>query len=281
MLLAATLPAQARDVAGLQPEAEVVSRFVPGRMVQVWLPPDYGKGSRRYPVIYLHDGQNVFDEPAPLSGHSWHVERALALGIAEHRMRPAILVAVWNTANRLGEYMPEAALPGGNEGVALAPGVTLPRGQVAGDAYLRFLVEELKPRIDRRYRTLADPRNTLLMGSSMGGLISAYAVARYPKTFGGAACLSTSWPIAGGFAVDWFAAHLPDTASHRFYFDHGTGTADGEIGPDQSRVDAALAGAGYGPASLLSLRWPGYRHTEAAWAERVYAPLEFLLGPIR
>ncbi|MES2442665.1 MAG: alpha/beta hydrolase-fold protein [Pseudomonadota bacterium] len=274
----------AEDAAsGLQPREQIESRFVPSRTVQVWLPPGYGSSRARYPVIYLHDGQNVYDEPAPFSGKSWEVHRALADGIAKGRMRPAILVAVWNNDNRLGEYMPEAALAAAPDaatepGTDLFRGLPLKRASVAGDAYLRFLVEELKPRIDARYRTRKGRAHSFLMGSSMGGLISAYALVRYPRVFGGAACLSTAWPIGGGFAADWFARHLPDRHGHKLYFDYGTGTNDGAIQPFQLRVDAAARAAGYGPHAYRSLPWPGHMHTESAWAERVHVPLAFLLS---
>lgn len=273
----ATIPPQpaiyADAAQGLQPKIEVASRHVPARTVQVWLPPGYAAGHRRYPVIYLHDGQNVFDEPARLSGASWRVHRALAQAIAQNRARPAILVAVWSNDNRLGEYMPQAAL-------ADAPDVPLPvdRANVAGDAYLRFLVEELKPLIDRTYRTRRGRDDMMLMGSSMGGLISAYALSRYPDVFGAAACLSTSWPIGEGFAARWYATHLPDPAHHRLYFDYGTGTEDGTIAPDQAQVTRSAHASGFVDGRNWMVReWPGDRHTESAWAGRVAVPLAFLL----
>jgi len=271
------------DGEGLQPKERIESRFVPGRTIQVWLPPGYAQGRARYPVIYLHDGQNVYDEPAPFSGKSWQVHRALSGGIAKGLMRPAILVAVWNNDNRLGEYMPQAALAAAPDaatepGKDLFAGLPLKRESVAGDAYLRFLAEELKPRIDARYRTLRGRDHCFQMGSSMGGLISAYALVRYPRIFGGAACLSSAWPIGGGFAAGWFARHLPDPRRHKLYFDYGTGTEDGAIEPFQLGVDAAAHAAGFDARSYRSLPWPGHKHTESAWAERVHVPLSFLLG---
>ena len=273
-------PAFAADPAdGLQPKVTVTSVNVPAHTVQVWLPADYATSKRRYPVIYLHDGQNVYDDPSPWSGKSWAVHRALAKLIAERKARPAILVAVWNNDNRIGEYMPQAAVPPVvTPGNPAAPDLfkTLPveRAKIAGDAYLKFLVTELKPMIDRQYRTLRGPRDTMLMGSSMGGLISAYALVRYPAVFGAAACLSTAWPIGDGFTERWFEAHLPrDTA--RLYFDYGTGTNDGTIEPFQARIDAAAGNRG---GRWVSRAFPGAEHSERAWAARVDIPLIFLLG---
>jgi predicted alpha/beta superfamily hydrolase len=271
-------PALAADPAdGLQPKFTAASKFVPARTVQVWLPPDYARSNRRYPVIYLHDGQNVYDDPSPWSGKSWAVHRALAKLVAEKKVRPAILVAVWNTDNRIGEYMPQAAVPqAGAKGDPAADDLfrKLPveRAKIAGDAYLAFLVTELKPLIDKQYRTLRGPRDTMLMGSSMGGLISAYALVRYPAVFGAAACLSTAWPIGDGFTERWFEAHLP---SGRLYFDYGTGTNDGAIAPFQVRLDAAAGNRG---GRWVSRAFPGAEHSERAWAARVDIPLTFLLA---
>lgn len=278
LLALVATPALAADPAdGLQPEFTAASKFVPSRTVQVWLPPDYATAQRHYPVIYLHDGQNVYDRPSPWSNASWAVHRALARLIAERKVRPAILVAVWNTDNRIGEYMPEAAVPpvvtpGDPAADDLFKQLPVERAKIAGDAYLAFLVTELKPLIDRRYRTMRGPRDTMLMGSSMGGLISAYALVRYPDVFGAAACLSTAWPIGGGFTERWFERHLPDG---RLYFDYGTGTNDGTIAPFQARIDAAAGNRG---GRWVSRAFPGAEHSERAWAARVDIPLTFLLA---
>ena len=263
----------ADPAAGLQPPVTIASARVPARTVQVWLPAGYDRGDARYPVIYMTDGQNVFDTPAALSGHCWQVHRTLAALVAAHRVRPAIIVAVWSNANRIGDYMPEAALAGAPAGVL--DGLPVTRAQVAGDAYLRFLVTELKPLIDARYRTRPGRRDTFAMGSSMGGLIAAYAATRYPRVFGGIAGLSTAWQIGDGFAERWYAAHLPPRST-RAYFDYGTGTNDGVIGPWQDRLTASAGAAG---RHWLVPSWPGDAHTESAWAGRVAVPIEWLLGP--
>ena len=263
----------ADPAAGLQPPMTLASAFVPARTVQVWLPAGYDRGDARYPVIYMTDGQNVFDTPAALSGRSWQVHHTLAALIAAHRVRPAIVVAVWSNANRIGEYMPQAALA--DAPATVLDGLPVTHAQVAGDAYLRFLVDELKPAIDARYRTLPGRRDTFAMGSSMGGLIAAYAATRYPRVFGGIAGLSTAWQIGGGFTERWYAAHLPPRST-RVYFDYGTGTNDGVIGPWQDRLTAVATAAG---RHWQVRAWPGDAHTESAWAGRVGVPLEWLLGP--
>ena len=112
--------------------------------------------------------------------------------------------------------------------------------EFTSDNYLKFLVEELKPFIDATYRTLPGAEDTFVMGSSMGGLISAYAVAEYPDVFGGAACMSTDWNVAEGAFAGWLENHLPDAGSHRIYFDHGTETYDASYGPYQLEMDAVM-----------------------------------------
>ena len=113
----------------------------------------------------------------------------------------------------------------------------------------------------------------------MGGLISAYAVAQYSQVFGGAACLSTHWPIADGAVIPYLAAHLPDPETHKFYFDHGTATLDAQYAPYQDKMDAAMPAAGYIQGkNWISRTYPGADHSEKSWSARIDVPLEFLLG---
>jgi enterochelin esterase-like enzyme len=117
------------------------------------------------------------------------------------------------------------------------------------------------------------------MGSSMGGLISLYAAARYPEVFGGVGAVSTHWPACDGCVVDWLAAHMPDPRTHRLYFDHGTATLDAMYAPHQTRMDAALRAGGYVESeNWITRRFEGAEHNEAAWRARGDTPLRFLLG---
>ena len=117
------------------------------------------------------------------------------------------------------------------------------------------------------------------MGSSMGGLISAYALTEYPQVFGRAACVSTHWPAGYGAAIDYFGKHLPDPATHRLYFDHGTATLDAAYAPYQQRMDQAMQQAGYrNGVNWVSREFPGADHSEKSWRKRVEVPLRFLLG---
>ena len=257
------------------------SRHVAARDVDVWLPPSYGRDpQKRYPVLYMHDGQNLFDPSLVFTGSDWDVDGAMTRLIERGEIREAIVVGVWNTPQRFAEYMPKAPVRTETVGSGIA-GRPIGRAEdLLSDAYLRFLVEELKPFVDARYRTLPGREDTFVMGSSMGGLISLYAVARYPQTFGGAGAVSTHWLACDGCAVDWFASHLPKPGTHRLYFDYGTATLDAGYPPHQRRMDAALRRAGWRDGEdWITRRFEGAEHNEAAWRARVDIPLRFLLAP--
>jgi predicted alpha/beta superfamily hydrolase len=271
------------DVIGtLYRYSDFASAHLPARHVDVLLPPGYADDtSRRYPVLYMHDGQNCLSARESYTGIDWGVDEALARLVARGAARQAIIVAVWNTVNRFAEYMP------------LKPGLlATPKAEAAqvelkkhnitlrSDDYLRFLTGELKPFIDKRYRTLPGRDDTVLMGSSMGGLITLYAVCEYPEVFGAAGCVSTHWVIGDGLVVDWLPGHLPDPATHRLYFDYGTVGVDTPYAPLQAQADAHLAAAGYAQGvNWLTERFEGADHNEAAWRARVHLPLAFLLRP--
>ncbi len=265
------------------------SRHVDARDVDVWLPPSYGRDpSRRYPVLYMHDGQNLFDPSLSYTGIDWDIDGAMTrlieagdvgLGkIGPGKIREAIVVGVWNTPLRFAEYMPKAPVCTATVDSGIAGGPIGAVEDIRSDDYLRFVVDELKPFIDAQYRTQPGRDGTSMMGSSMGGLISLYAIARYPEVFGSVGALSTHWPACGGCMVDWFGAHLPDARSHRLYFDHGTAGIDAGYAPHQLRMDAALRDAGHVEGrDWLTRRFEGAEHNEAAWRARIDFPLRFLL----
>ncbi len=259
------------------------SKYVAARNVEVWLPPGYERDrAARYPVLYMHDGQNVFAPATSYTKVDWGIDETMTRLVTEGKVRAAIVVAVWNTPKRMQEYMPQKALAANGDVASGIPGVPAFPGPVVSDAYLRFLVEELKPFIDRRYRTRTGPADTFIMGSSMGGLISAYAVTEYPTVFGGAACLSTHWPAGNGAMVAYLRKALPPPGGatpHRFWFDHGTATLDSLYAPYQRQVDGIMKAAGYSEGrNWISRVYPGADHSERAWRVRVAEPLGFLLG---
>lgn len=255
------------------------SQYVASRNIDIWLPPGYdADAAMRYPVVYMHDGQNLFYPKHSYTGDEWGVDETMTRLITEGEIRPAIVVGIWNTPARIGEYMPQKAVITETIATGVEGFAPLPRSDVVSDRYLRFLVEELKPFVDDRYRTLPGRDDTFIMGSSMGGLISAYAIAEYPDVFGGAAALSTHWPACDGCVVDWLAAHLPDPRTHRIYFDHGTQTLDAAYAPYQQRMDAVMREHGYvAGENWVSRVFEGDAHAERSWSARLDVPLQFLL----
>lgn len=256
------------------------SLFFQPRTVDVWLPPAYSSDqAARFPVIYMHDGQNLFDQAIAFTGTDWGIDEAINRLTAEGVTNGAVVVGVWNGALRWVDYMPQRLtdLPEGK--TVLDFFIQEKGGRPHSNNYLKFLVEEIKPFIDATYRSLPDQVHTCVMGSSMGGLASLYALENYPQIFGAAACLSTHWPAGGDPLVDDLAAHLPPPGNHRLYFDFGTATLDELYEPFQLRFDEHLQQAGYTRGrDWITLKFEGAEHNEAAWRERVDIPLRFLLA---
>lgn len=274
------------------------SRHVAQRDLYIWLPERYDQLAQQgagLPVLYMHDGQMLFDASSTWNGQSWDAHVVAQRLIDTGAVRPFMIVGIANGQQRRhAEYYPQKPFEAMDRAVqdrlyaAQRPGGdSLFSGhKVQSDAYLAFLVEEVMPWVKDRYRVLDGPANHFVMGSSMGGLISLYAISEYPDVFGGAACLSTHWPGGAGVGepattqafLDYMAAHLPDPATHKLYFDHGTATLDALYPPLQQQADRVLARRGYGAGDLLSLRFQGAEHNEDAWKARLHVPLTFLFG---
>jgi enterochelin esterase-like enzyme len=266
------------------------------RHVQIWLPIDYDADPLcRYPVVYAHDGQNLFDPRIANTGVDWGVDEAITALGKDKELGPAIVVGVWSTAQRRLEYAPTKVISALDEDVRDAVEKEF-GGAILGDSYLRFLVEELKPRVDAAFRTRSGPRETFLMGASMGGLISFYGVSEYPGVFGGAACLSTHWPVAitrariaeGGavwrpILLQAYTAYLASSglspARTKIWSDYGTEGLDALYAPYQAAIGQALAVRGFADADRLQMRaYQGAEHNEASWRARLFEPLQFLLA---
>jgi predicted alpha/beta superfamily hydrolase len=194
----------------VQRHRDFTSLKMPARYVDVWLPLGYvADATARYPVIYMHDGQNLFDPATSYGGIDWGIDETITRLMGAGKTGGAIVVGIWNTPQRRAEYMPQKPF-GASPLLALrAMWAFWSWLRPGSDAYLRFLVGEVKPLIDSAYRTLPGRDHTFVMGSSMGGLISLYALEEYPQVFGGAGCLSTHWPAGGNRLVDAMGAALP------------------------------------------------------------------------
>jgi len=226
----------------------------------------------------MQDGQNLFDPQTSFLGVDWGIDEAMRRLTAEQRVSAAIVVGIWNTPQRSQEYMPQRPLEQRRRKEQGQLGKAAVRKPLS-DRYLKFLLTEVKPFLDDHYRTLADRENTFIMGSSMGGLISLYAVCEYPHVIAGAGCLSTHWPAREGIVVDYLEKGLPKAGSHKLYFDYGTRTVDALYEPYQQEVDKVLRAKGYTQGKdWITLKFEGAEHSERAWRERVHIPLEFLLG---
>jgi len=255
------------------------SIYIPVRNVDIWLPADNpNHPGRRLPVIYMQDGQNLFDPDLSFGPTDWGVDKAITRLVAEKGLTPAIVVGVWNSETRWRDYMPQKVLEGDRDGLVRARYREKADGAPLADNYLKFLVHELKPFIDNSFPTFPDPAHTFIMGSSMGGLLSLYATSEYPEIFGAAACLSTHWLAGENLLVDAMGQSLPDPATHRLYFDYGTLGLDAGYEPFQKRMDGHLRARGYREGdNWVTLKFEGHDHYETFWRSRVDIPLEFLL----
>ena len=240
------------------------SAHVDARKIMVWLPPDYQESADQYSVLYMHDGQNLFDASTAMGGQTWGVAEHLARLQLAGKVRKTIVVGIPSNSLRWREYAPAAAIK------TLSPALGEVISRISGegmteplaDKYVQFLVTELKPYIDKTFRTKTGRSDTFIMGSSMGGLVSLYALASYPDVFGGAGCVSTHWPVATNPAIlsipgdlraaeiatsyfSWLQTNLPEAGKHKIYFDHGTVNLDSLYAPLQKRVDGLMEQKGY------------------------------------
>jgi enterochelin esterase-like enzyme len=269
------------------------STYVNPRHVDVWLPEGYSP-QKKYAVLYMHDGQMLYDSAKTWNRSAWDVDDAVAKLIANKKIRDVIVVGIWNDGtNRHVEYFPakpfslltkqqqDSLFAAGRENGASL----FVKPELQSDNYLKFLVTELKPFIDRTYSTMPYRKNTFVAGSSMGGLISLYAICEYPEIFGGAACISTHWPgvfpkernpVPDKF-FEYMRSHLPDPGTHKIYFDFGDQTLDAAYPPLQKQADQVMESRGYKSQSWQTRSFPGDDHSEHAWKRRLQIPLQFLL----
>ena len=262
------------------------SKFVDKRNIDVWLPDDYTL-NKKYAVIYIHDGQMLFDASLTWNKQEWGVDEVMASLMRNKRIRNCIVVGIWNNKQkRHAEYFPQRSWKLISraeqqnilqmESVHINP-KTFEKEMLA-DAYLKFIVRELKPYIDQHYSTKTDKANTFMMGSSMGALISIYALCEYPGIFGGSICLSTHWPAINGITLYFLEDNLPKPQTHKIYFDYGTATLDSLYEPYQLKVDSIMHMHGFQKnISFLSKKFEGAEHSESSWRRRLHIPLEWML----
>ncbi|MGE5432174.1 MAG: alpha/beta hydrolase-fold protein [Syntrophomonadaceae bacterium] len=228
------------------------------RDVIVWLPPSYEKDSeRRYPVLYMHDGQNIIDPKTSSFGSDWQADETSDSLIKAGKMQDIIIVGIYNTKDRTEEYS------------------YTDRGR----SYMRFITEKLKPMIDQTYRTKPDRNNTATMGSSMGGLIAFMLAWEHPDVFSRAACLSPAFKIQ---ELDY----LPNITSYKgpkkelkIYIDNGGVGLEKRLLPGVEETVRVLKEKGYAEGDDLLVYYDKKaEHNEPAWAKRLHIPLQFFFG---
>jgi predicted alpha/beta superfamily hydrolase len=223
------------------------------RALRIYLPPSYGENAaKRYPVLYMHDGQNLFDARTAAFGVEWKVDETINRLVAAGTMDEVIVVGIDNTPDRIPEYTPccDPKYGGGKL-----------------DAYDRFIVETVKPYVDTHYRTLPGKDTSAIMGSSLGGLASVSIAQRHPDIFSKAGGVSSSFWWNEGVMIN----KLPERVPVKFYID--AGTRDDGLEDTTKMRDAMLAKGYRADADLLFYSAEGGRHNEASWAARVEKPL--------
>lgn len=234
------------------------------RQLRIYLPPGYaGNGDKRYPVLYMHDGQNLFDVVTAYAGE-WGVDECLN-ALAQAGKLELIVVGIDNGQDK---RMTELN-PWGNPDAKF--------GAPEGEAYLNFVVKVVKPLIDSQYRTRPERTHTGIMGSSMGGLISHYAVTQYPSVFGLAGVFSPSYWAGGAAALDHFSAK-PAATDARLYVLMG-GQEGGNMVSNVEKVNAALLRSGHPPGNLSLKITPGAGHNEAFWASEFERAVLWMFAP--
>lgn len=251
-----------------QPNVHVLPApfLIPGldreRTVRIYLPPGYEGSRRHYPVLYMHDGQNLFDDATAYAGE-WGVDETLNAQAKSRHLKVIVVGIDHGGADRMHELN-----PWDNAGF----------GKGEGAQYLAFLVQVLKPWVDQHYRTLPDRRHTAIMGSSMGALISSYAISHYPEVFGAAGLFSPAYWLAPQVFADT-EAH-PPPPDERVYLYAG-GSEDETMVPNARQMAAVLRRSGLPPQNLAVEVNPVGRHNENAWRAEFPRAVVWLFRPGR
>ncbi|MEK8022632.1 MAG: alpha/beta hydrolase-fold protein [Candidatus Hydrogenedentota bacterium] len=239
------------------------------RALAVYLPPGYDSAKESYPVLYMHDGQNIFDAATSFIGVEWEVDEACEELISSGAIPPMIVVGISNNSERVAEYTPVA---------------TDTRGGGRGDDYARFVIEEVKPFIDKTYRTTKDREHTGIMGSSLGGLISLHMAWTRPDVFSKAGVVSPALWWADSEILRRIAISAPPQPFPKFWIDMGTkeGNTHSSFNEGIANVrDLAASLRSHGfrdPEDFILVEAEGADHSERAWSARIRDILRYLYG---
>ncbi len=226
------------------------------RDVIVWLPPGYEKNKKeRYPVLYMQDGQNIIDPATSSFGYDWQVDEVADSLIKAGKIKKIIIVGIYSTMKRGLEY-----------------------GGSLSDAYMKFIVNKLKPIIDKKYRTNPDRQNTFVAGSSLGGIISFMILWNYPKIFSAADCESPAFHI-GEYNCLPEVINTKEKKPVKIYIGIGGIGLEEKLQPGVDEMLTLLKEKGYKEGNDLEyFKDPTSEHNEQGWAKRVWRPLEYLFG---
>ncbi|WNJ21361.1 alpha/beta hydrolase-fold protein [Pontibacter sp. G13] len=228
------------------------------RSLAVWLPPTYGKSKKRsYPVLYMHDGQNLFNPKTAAFGVDWRVDEVADSLIRRGLLQDIIIVGIYNTSDRNEEY------------------TTTPMGK----RYRQFVIEKVKPLIDKTYRTLPDAKYTATGGSSAGGLVAFMLAWESPDIFSKAICMSPAFKIQN---IDYVSTVEADSSRKELleiYVDNGGVGLEKQLQPGIDDMMKALKQHGFQAGKNLDYQVePLAKHNEAAWGKRIHRPLQWMFG---
>lgn len=245
------------------------SRFAEPRNIDIWIPPSYNlESSRKYPVLYMHNGQNLFDPGTSYIGVDWGVDETLTLYDSLYQGNIFIVVGISHTYNSILDYMPEKPMRSASANATLEK-FKDEFGTPQSDAYLRFIVSELKPYVDSHFRTRAEQSGTFIAGAGLGGLISLYALCEYPDVFCGAGSFSALWSTVDPEILNYFEANLPESSTHFIYLDTGTKTLDADQIEFHDKVTEIINRKGYHRGFNYASRiFKGDEHSEVFWKKR-------------
>lgn len=268
------------------------SKFVSPRNIEVLLPENYSKDTK-YQVLLMHDGQMLYDSTTTWNKQEWGVDETISDLIQNNSIAPTIVVSTWNVnEDRHSDYFPQQPFDKLKEAEKTElldynkkNSDRLFQKSPNSDAYLKFLTVEVIPLVERHYAVSKEPQSYTVAGSSMGGLISFYALCEYPDIFGGAICMSTHWPGAMLYDdnpfprafFEYLDEKLPQLNNHKFYFDFGTETLDELYPPFQEDVENLFAKHNFDETNFKQLKFEGDAHDEKSWRDRLHIPFKFAL----
>lgn len=228
------------------------------RDIIIWLPPNYERESdKRYPVLYMHDAQNIFDPRTSNTFIDWQADETADSLIRNNEIEPIIIVGLNNTDDRSVEYSDTPL----------------------GHLYMNLIIEKVKPFVDSKYRTLPERNNTAVGGSSMGGLISMMCAWEHPEVFSKAACFSPAFKISGIDYVEKILKYDGPKKNIMLYIDNGGVGLEAQLQTGVDEMISALKEKKYEEEiDFFVFIDKTASHNEAAWAKRVWRPLEIFFG---